>query len=153
MKLVAILLVLVSSQLFAGPLAAESWSKRLTREETGDQMYSFAIKVERLKETDRGEFLQFQVTVKGADLQELPHRSGELRVFNGTEFVTSCDVQPAGRDGARSFSFFIAEKYAEKSTFRYAQHGEFDHISYWFYLKDFVESGKSPKTKGNDMDP
>lgn len=139
MKLVVVLLVLVSSLLGVGQAAAESWSKRLTREKTSDEMYSFTIKVDRLKETDVGEFLQFHVTVKGLDLEELPHRSGELRVFNGKEFVSSSDVQPTGPAGKRSFSFRVAAKYAETSTFRYAQNGEFGHISYWFYLKDFVE--------------
>ena len=102
-------------------------------------MYSFTIKVDRLKDTDLGEFLQFHVTVKGKDLKELPIRSHELRVFNGKEFISACEVQPTGRDGERSFSFRVAAKYAEKSTFTYAQSGDFDHIGYWFYLKDFVE--------------
>jgi hypothetical protein len=140
MKLIAVLWVLALSMTVADQAVAESWSKQLTPEATSDEMYSFTIKVDRLKETEVGEFLRFHVTVKGLDLKELPHRSGELRVFNGKEFVSSCDVQPAGRDGERSFSFRAAAKYAEKSTFRYTQTGEFGHISYWFNLKDFVES-------------
>jgi hypothetical protein len=140
MKRVPVVLVFVCSQLVAGAVGAESWSKQLTRERAGDNDYSFTVKVERLKEADLGEFLQFHVTVKGADIKELPRRSGELRVFNGKEFVSSCDVQPAGRDGERSFSFRVAEKYTGKSTFMYAQSGELDHISYWFYLQDLMDS-------------
>ena len=141
MKLVPALFVLVSSLLVTGQVAAETWSKQLTPGKTSDGMYSFTIKVDRLKEAGVGEFLQFHVTVKGKDIPELPNRSGELRIVNGKEFITSCDVRPTGRDGERSFSFRVAAKYAEKSTFRYAQTGgDFGHISYWFYLKDFVES-------------
>ena len=87
--------------------------------------------------------------MKGPDLKELPQRSGELRVVSGKEFVSSCDVQSTGRDGERSFSFRVAAKYAEKSTFRYAQTGEFGHISYWFYLKDFVEAGGPTRNDGS----
>jgi hypothetical protein len=139
MKIVPVLAGLVCALLVAGPVGAESWSKQLTPGKTRDEMYSFTIKVERLRGADEGEFLQFHVTVKGEDLKELPSRSHELRVFHGKEFVTSCEVQPTRRDGERTFSFRVAAKYAEKSTFKYAQSSDFDHISYWFYLKDFVE--------------
>ncbi len=139
MKHVPVLLVLVCSLLFVGHVGAESWSKQLTRETTGDDLCTVTVKVDRLKETDVGEFLEFHVTVKGLGSKDLPRRWGELRVFIGKEFVSSCNLQPTGRDGAPSFSFRVAAKYAEKSTFTYAQTNEFDHISHWFYLKDFIE--------------
>jgi hypothetical protein len=139
MRLVTVLSVFVACLAVAGQVRAESWSKQLTRENTGDQAYSFTIKVDRLKEADVGEFLQFHVTIKGEDLKELPIRSYELRVFDGKEFISSCQVQPTVRDGERTFSFRVAAKYVEKSTFTYAQRGGFSHIGYWFYLNDFVE--------------
>lgn len=142
MKLVPVLFGLVCSLLVAGQVGAESWSIQLTPKKTNE---SFTIKVDRLKETDKGEFLQFHVTVKLKDNKVLPMRSRELRVFNGKEFVSSCEVQPTGSDGERLFSFRIAAKYAEKSTFTYAEtNGRGDHIGYWFYLKDFVEPKPEP---------
>lgn len=139
MKFAAQLLFVIATIAFlAGPAAAESWSKRLTREATADAIYAFEIQVDRVQGTDRGDFLQFHVKVKGKDLPELPQRSGELRVFDGEKFVASCDLQSKGPDGARSFTFEVSQTCTGKSTFRYAQHGEFGHISYWFFLQDFV---------------
>jgi hypothetical protein len=67
-------------------------------------------------------------------------RSHVLRVFHGNEFISSCEVQSTGPDGARVFSFRVAAKYAEKSTFTYTMSSKFGSIGYWFYLTDFVES-------------
>jgi hypothetical protein len=137
MKIVPGLFGIACSLLFAGPAGAESWSRRLTPEKPDD---SFTIKVERLKEADAGEFLQFHVTVKLKDADGPPRRAHVLRVFNGKEFVSSCEVQPTGRDGARVYSFRVAAKYAEKSTFSYTLSSDFDSIGYWFYLKDFADA-------------
>jgi hypothetical protein len=152
MKLVTALTVLVGSLFVAGSVRAERTSIWLTQENADNHLYSFTIKVERLKENDVGEFLQFHVTVKPKDAKapRLPHHSGKLNVFMGKEFVSSCDVQPNGRDGELSFSFRVAAKYAEKSSFMFAE--ILEHPAggqgsyYWFYLKDFVEQkeGKLP---------
>jgi hypothetical protein len=158
MKLLSVLLVLVCALLVAGQVAAETWSKQLTRDQTSDQMYSFTIKVKPLKRApnlaqidDVGEFLQFDVTVKpvasAKQLEEArkhgwrPRYSGELRVFDGKNFISACNVQPTRHDAELSFSFQVAAKYAEKSGFTFAQTEgeEGSRISYWFYLKDFVE--------------
>jgi hypothetical protein len=153
MKRVPVLLVLVGSLFAARQVGAESWSKQLTPGKTGDDLCSMTVKVNRLKEKDVGEFLQFHVTVKGLGSKDLPRRWGELRVFNGKEFVSSCNVQPTGRDGEWSFSFRVAVKHAEKSTFTYAQTSGFDHISHWFYLKDFFESSAPlPAEPGKSSD-
>lgn len=147
MKQMPVLLIFACSLLVARQVGAESWSKQLTHEKTGDDLCSIAVKVDRLKEVDVEEFLLFHVTVTtGTKIKELPHRSGVLRVFNGKEFVASCNVQPTGREGERSFSFRVTANYAAKSTFMYDQHGDFDHISHWFYLKDFIEL---PLPRGN----
>ena len=159
MKLIYVLLVLVCPLLVAGQVRAETWSKQLKRDKTSDQMYSFTIKVEPLKRArdlaqgeDVGEFLQFNVAVKpvgsAEQLKEArkqgwrPHYSGELRVFDGKKFISACNVQMTQRDAELSFTFQVAAKYAEKSGFTFAQtEGAWDGgISYWFYLKDFVES-------------
>jgi hypothetical protein len=137
MKIVPGLLGLACSLLLASPAGAETWSRRLTREKPDE---NFTIKVDRLKEPDGGEVFQFRVTVKLKDSEGLPVRARVLRVFNGTEFVSSCEVQPTGPDGARVFSFRVAAKYLEKSTFSYTESGEEgSSIGYWFYLKDFAE--------------
>lgn len=140
MKHVSFSLVLVASLLVAHQVRAESWSKQLTPKMTGDDSCKVTVKVDRLEESGVGEFLDFHVRVKSFDSKDLPNRSGILRVFSGKEFVSSCRLQPTGSNGDRSFSFRIAAKYAEKSTFTYAQTGESDYISHWFYLKYFVES-------------
>jgi hypothetical protein len=115
MKLVTVLSVLVGSLIVAGQVRAETIHTRLTREKTSDHLYSFTIKVERLKETEAGEFFEFHVTVKaknaGGHIAQ-PHRSGELQVFNGKELVSSCYVKPTERDDEQSFSFRVAAKYA-----------------------------------------
>lgn len=149
MKLVTALSVLVGSLIVVGQVRAETIYTRLTREKTSDHLYSFTIKVERLKETKAGEFFEFHVTVKamnaGAHIAH-PHRSGELEVFNGKKLISSCHVQPTRRDGELSFSFRVAAKYAEKSRFTFAEtpdHPDSPDLGgfyYWFYLEDFVES-------------
>ncbi len=141
MKSLAGFLWLTCSLLVAGPAGAESWSKRLTPEKPDD---NFNIKIERLKDADVGEFLQFRITVKLynlSDIKETPRRSHVLRVFNGKEFISSCEVQPTRqKKGEQVFSFRVAVKYADKSMFSYTLSSDFDSIGYWFYLKDFVES-------------
>jgi hypothetical protein len=137
MKLVTVLAVFVASLAVAGQVGAESWTIQLTPKKPNE---SFTIKVVQLKETETGEFLQFRVTVKLEDIKELPMRLRELRIFNGKEFVSSCQVQPTGKGGERVFSFRVAAKYAEKSTFTYTDSSDRDQMGYWFYLKDFVES-------------
>src|SRR5262245_55551652 len=136
MKIVPGLLGLACSLLVAGQAGAETWSQRVTPEKPDDNV---TVKVERHKEGDV-EFLQFRVTVKLKDVNELSRRSHVLRVYNGKEFISSCEVHPTGSDGARVFSFRVAAKYAEKSMFSYTLSSDFDSIGYWFYLKDFVES-------------
>ena len=137
MKILRGLLGLACSFLLASPAGAETWSQQLTREKPDK---NFTIKVDRLKEAD-GEVFQFRVTVKLKDSEGLPVRSRVLRVFNGAEFVSSCEVQPTGPDGARVFSFRVAAKYLEKSTFSYTESSKEgdSSVGYWFYLKDFVE--------------
>ena len=137
MKIVPGLFGLACSLLVAGHVGAESWSRRLTPEKPDD---NFTIKVDRLKEADVGEFLQFRVTVKLKDSDDVPRASHVLRVFKGKEFVSSCAVQPTGPEGERVFTFRVAAKDAEKSMFSYTLSSAFDSIGYWFYLKDFVES-------------
>src|SRR5688572_8442755 len=104
MKIALGLLGLAFSFLLASPVGAESWSRRLTREKPDE---NFTIKVDRLKEADEGEFFEFHVIVKLKDNESLPVRSRALRVFNGPEFVSSCEVQPTAPDGARVFSFRV----------------------------------------------
>jgi len=160
MKLITALLVLMCPMLVAGRVEAETYSKQLKGGETSDPMYSFTIKVEPLKtapnlarnDSDVGEFLQLKVTVKPVGSMEQlkearkqgwrPIYSGELRVFDGKKFICASNVEPTRRGEELSFSFQVAAKYAEKSGFTFTQtEGEFDGgISYWFYLKDFVES-------------
>jgi hypothetical protein len=144
-KPLIVLPALVGCLVVAGPVRAERTSTRLTREKTADHLYAFTIKAERLTESDVGEFLQFTVTVKRKDAKapRLPHRSGRLEVFDGKQFVSSCDVRPtAGRDGELSFSFRVAAKYAEKSSFTFAETVNLpigdQGFYYWFHLAEFV---------------
>jgi hypothetical protein len=144
MKLATVLFALVGPVLFASQVAAETWSQRLTPKKTDNSIApgdSFTIRVQRLKGGQDGELLQVHVTVKLPDDKHLPLREGVLQVYNGKEFVSYCQLQPTGHEGDRSFSFRISAKYAEKSTFTYAQHAiAFDSIAFWFYIQDFVES-------------
>jgi hypothetical protein len=163
MMRVMFLSLIAALQLCAAPVAAESWAKRLTRNETGDQMYSFTIKVRRLEKADipalidparpiaAGEFLEYHVTARPvATAEQLdeahkqgwrPRYSGKLRVFSGNEFISACELQPTRREAELSYSFQVAAKYAAKSAFTFAlTEGEAgDGISYWFYLQDFAE--------------
>src|SRR5262249_55734951 len=143
MKLATVLFALVGPMLVASQAAAQTWSKRLTPKKTDNSIApgnSFTIKVQRLKDGQNGELLQVHVTVKLPDDKYLSLRQGILHVANGKEFVSSCELQPTGREGDRSFSFRISAKYAEKSTFTYTQHAiALDTIAHWFYIQDFVE--------------
>jgi hypothetical protein len=150
MKHVSALAILVGCLAIAGQVLAGRTSTRLTREKTSDQLFSFTIKVERVKQKGTGETFEFHVKVKsensGGHIKDA-RLSGYLEVLNGTtqELISSCHVQSTGRDGELSFSFRVAAKYAEQSKFVFGEadptmaergHGNY----YWFYLKDFVES-------------
>jgi hypothetical protein len=137
MKRTTMLCILVCSLLAAGQARAESWTERVTPKKPGP----LVVKVHQLKEAKEGEVYQFNVTVKLRDNDfKLPKHSRLVEIFNGKEFVSSCEVQPTGPDGERTFSFRVAAKYLEKSKFTYTDFGEFDQIGWWFYLKDFVPS-------------
>jgi len=149
MKLVSALAILVGCVAVAGQVLAERTSTRLTREKTSDQLFSFTIKVERVKQKGAGDLLEFNVKVKsensGGHIKDA-RLSGYLEVLNEEQqLISSCHVQSTGRDGELSFSFRVAAKYAEQSRFVFgetdpslAEHGQGRY--YWFYLKDFVES-------------
>jgi len=135
MKLLPAVLVLACSLLVASQAGgAEPWSKQLTPQKPDE---NFTIQVERVKGTD---ILQFHITVKLKDNKDLPVTKHQLRIYDGKEYIALCPVQPTGSEGERQFHFRVAAKYAEKSTFSYTQASDFDFNSYWFYLKDFVES-------------
>jgi hypothetical protein len=144
-KRFSVLLVLGCALGFMTRAQAETVSTRLTREKTSDHLYSFTIKVERLKDNEMGESLQFHVTVKAkaGNTRPLPNRTGTLSVYAGKEFIASCDVQSAERRGELSYSFRVAAKHAEKSSFTFAETLDAPHerqgFYYWFYLADFVE--------------
>lgn len=162
MKLATILSAFVCCLIVVGQIRAETVYTRLTPEKTSDHLYSFTIKVEPLRRAhnvaqidDVGEFLQFHVTVKLKDASKhgwLPRQSGEVRVFNGKEFIFSSDVQPTKRDGEFSFSFQVAAKYVEKSGFTFAETAgaDRDGFFYWFYLKDFVPPANNEVKKELD---
>lgn len=150
MKLVRAVLASVCV-LAAGPARAETVSKRLTPGKTDDNLYSFTIKAERQKDEKAGEYLAFQVTVKPKPGAGSGLRSGTLEVFAGEEFVSSCEVRPAEKDGELSFSFRIAAKYAGKSRFTFAELlGEFDAAYYWFHPGDFITAAPPATPKPAD---
>ncbi len=138
-------LVLVCASVVADQARAERTSTRLTPGKSGDHLWSFTVKVERLREAEAGEFLEFRVTATptAANTHPLPRRSAASEVFHGKEFVSSCGVQPAGPGGELTFSFRVAAKYVAKSRFMFGESVE--HPAgvagryYWFHLGDFVE--------------
>ncbi|MFO0798897.1 MAG: hypothetical protein U0804_15615 [Gemmataceae bacterium] len=128
-----------------GSARAEWVTTRVTPEKAGDHLYEFAVKVERVKQRDAGDLLDFHVTVtvKNAGGVPLgPRRRGVLEVFAGTDLVSNCEVRPTERAGVRTFAFRVAASHAEKSKFVYSEtvEPEDQGFSYWFYLQDFVRS-------------
>ena len=150
MKSLAALFVLAGTLLAVTSVRAENWSKRLTPKQSADDMCSFAIKVQPVKTVQdfeyqdrKGEFLAFHVTVKpkGGLLPKDLQRTGQVRLFDGKQFISSSNVQMTESDGEMSFSFKVAAKYAEKSGFIFAAtDNEGQGAHYWFYLKDFAPS-------------
>ena len=150
MKNLASLFVIAGTLLPATSVHAENWSKRLTPKQTADEMCSFAITAEPVKtvqafgdKDQKGEFLEFHVTVtpKGGPLHKDLHCSGEVRIFDGKDFISSSKVQMSEREGVLSFSFKVAAKYSEKSGFVFsATDIEGQGAHHWFYLTDFVPS-------------
>jgi hypothetical protein len=150
MRTLAVLLVLAGTLLVADFARAENWHKRLTPKQTADEMYSLTIKVEPIKSAANfegkdvvGEFLEFRVAVKtngpSKDLPKDLHHSGEVRISNGKDFISSSKVQMTQSDDEWSFSFKVAAKYAERSGFIFAAtDAEGRGAHYWFYLKDFI---------------
>ena len=145
MKHLPALLVLGCALVCVNGARAETVTTRLTPKKTSDHLYTFTIKVERVRAIDTGKYLQFHVTVKPKpeNTHPLPHRAGTLLVYAGKEFISSCDVQSTERKGELLFSFKVATKHAEKSKFMFAEsHGpesERGGFYYWFYLADFVD--------------
>jgi hypothetical protein len=136
MKRAPVLSVLLCSLLAAGQAGAESWTKRVTPKKPGPLI----VKAHQLEDVKEGKVYQFHVTVKLRDDFKLPRHSRLLEIFDGKHFVSSCEVQPTGPNGERTFSFRVAAKYLEKSKFTYTDFGEGDQIGWWFYLKDFAPS-------------
>lgn len=147
MRSLPVLLAFVGYLIVVSQVQAGRTSTRLTPATVKDQPLSFIIKVERFKDEKKGEYLRFYVTVMAKDGKAplSPRRATALEVFDGEAVVSSCGVQPADAGGEVSYSFLVAAKYAEKSTFLFgevlgAPDGPPAGRYYWFYLKDFVES-------------
>ena len=152
MRALATLFVLAGTLLVTDFVRAENWYKRLKPKQTADEMYSLTIKVEPIKwasnfegKDDLGQFLEFHVAVKpkgpSNDWTKYLHHSGEVRIFNGKDFISSSNVQMTQTKGEWSYSFRVAAKYAEKSGFIFAAtDSEGQGAHYWFYLKDFILS-------------
>jgi hypothetical protein len=139
MKRATFLFALMVSILFAWQVTAETWIEQVTQKKTARPGDTFTIKVQRIKQGQGEEVLEVHVKVKLDNSIKMPVRQGLLLVYNGKEFVSSCEVEPTVRDGERTFSFRIAAKYAEKSQFTYSE-SNFDSIGYWFYVQDFAPS-------------
>jgi HEAT repeat protein len=152
-KPLLILLALACSLIWVTPVQAARSSTRLTTANVNDQPLSFTIKVERVKDKKKGDYLRFHVTVKAKDgeVPLSPRRATALEVIDGEAVVSSCSLQLDERGGEVSCSFLVAAKYAEKSTFLFgedfgAPNGWAAGRFYWFYLQDFVEL---PLPRGN----
>jgi hypothetical protein len=148
MKRVLVLWALAGPLILADAALAETVHTRPTREKTGDHLYSFTVKVKRVKEGG-AEFLQFTLAARPKD-PRLSRLAGTLEVFDGKALVSSCDVRQGGDKGGMSYSFRVAARYAERSRFTFAETlgppvGEGQGFYYWFYLSDFVRGGPDPE--------
>jgi len=137
MKRATFLFALMCPLVFAGQVTAETWIEQVTPKKTARLGDTFTINVQRVKQGAGEEVLEVHVTVKLDHSIKMPVRQALLLVYNGKEFVSSCHMEPTVQDGERSFSFRIAEKYAEKSRFTYSESNK-DSIGYWFYVQDFI---------------
>lgn len=147
MKSLAVLFAFAGCLIVVGQAQAERTSTQLTPATVKDQPLSFTIKCEQFKDKKKGECLRFHVTAKAKEGNAAlaPRRATVLEVFDGEAVVSSCSVQSVEADGELSYSFLVAAKYAEKSTFLFGEvldtpNGFPAGRYYWFYLKDFVES-------------
>jgi hypothetical protein len=145
-KPLLVLLALACSLIWVTPVQAARMSTRMTTANVNDQPLSFTIKVERVKDKMKGDYLRFHVTVtaKNGKAPISPHRAAALEVIDGEAVVSSGNLQPDERGGEVAYSFLVAAKYAEQSTFLFgedfaAPNGVAAGRYYWFYLKDFVE--------------
>jgi hypothetical protein len=138
MKSVLSLSALVCILLAAGQARAENWSQQLSPKKPDN---AFKIIATRHKDDAEGDVFHFSVTV---GLKEntfgLRNHKRVFRIFNGKEFVSSCELQPTGLDGERIYSFRVARKYLETSTFTYTDWDVGNTAEFWFYLKDFAEA-------------
>ncbi len=116
--------------------AVSTWTQ-LDAQNTGKQRLSFTIKTEKT-----GRNLRFRVVVAPKDAALSPLLNASLAVFDGTNRVVSCAVEPARRDPSATYEFEVSPKYLEKSTFTFGNmaesHGQPMPAGdfYWFYLKD-----------------
>lgn len=147
MKPLLLLAAIVCSLVCNGPAHAERPSTRMTQANVNDQPLAFTIKVEPVNDKKKGELVRFHfaVTAKEGAAPLAPRRATVLEVVDGEEVVSSCSLEPNEQDGVVTYSFLVAEKYAEKSTFLFGEvlsppSGEPSGRYYWFYLHDFVAS-------------
>jgi len=144
-KLVRAVLVSVCALAAAGPAQAARSTTRLTPANVAEQPLSFTVKAERVVDDKKGKSLGFRVAVAKKDKGGVPpRRAAQVEVYDGAAFVASCPAQETVQDGRVSYSFEVAAKYAEKSTF-----GFYEDLStpggppagryYWFYLTDFID--------------
>jgi hypothetical protein len=145
-KTLFVLLALACSLICVTQVQAARTSTRLTTANVNDQPLSFTIKVERVKDEKKGDYLRFHVTVKAKDGKAplSPRRATVLEATDGEAVVSSFSSQTDERGGEVSYSFLVAAKYAEKTTFLFGEVLGTPDVPagryYWFYLKDFVES-------------
>jgi hypothetical protein len=138
MKRVLSLSALVCTLLAAGQAGAENWSQQLSPKKPDN---AFKIVATLHKDEAEGDVFHFSVTVGlKDDAFGLRNHKRVLRIFNGKEYVSSCEVQPTGLDGARIYSFRVSPKYLEKSTFKYTDWDDGNTAEFWFYLKDFADA-------------
>ena len=126
---------------------AESSITRITPDKTADGSYSFAIKVQKRFHEGRFDCLEVHVTVNKKHPEKgIPagRHWGQLEIFDGNDFVSSCELNRTGNVREQTFTFRISPQQAEKSRFTFAETPAGENETgqgfyYWFYLGDFTD--------------
>ena len=130
-----------------GNVVAESSVTQLTKELTEDPLFSFLVRSESRIHNGQHDSLHVRIAVT---LKEPKKRipdgqfTGQLEVFNGSEFVSSCDLQPAKEGKGRLvYSFLISPELVEKSRFTFSETPSGENptaqgFAYWFLIEDLI---------------
>ena len=125
---------------------AESMETQLNSHNVSQQRLSFTIKSSKF-----GSNMVYRILVESKSESVSSNLWSSLEVFDGTNMIVNCAVEPMRHDKSAVYEFEISQRYLVKSRFTFGNMAEEHDLPngrrwfppygdlYWFYLKDFAD--------------